>query len=792
MRMLLSGICLLMTTLLSAQVKTTIRVADGNGVPVPNATIELEKTGLFVANEQGEFSLTTRQTGRLSCRVSSVGYTTLETVVTLPNPSVTITLSRNNLFLDPVEIKALRAGVKAPFAKTNLGKQEIEKLNLGQDLPFILNQTPSVTVTSDAGNGIGYTGIRIRGVDATRINVTINGIPYNDAESQGTYFVDIPDIASSLNSIQVQRGVGTSSNGAGAFGASINLGTNEYNEKPYAESNNSFGSFSSWKNTVKLGTGLINNHFTIDARLSRIVSDGFIDRAGTHLSSFYLSGAYYSGKSSLRFNLISGKEKTYQAWNGIPGYKLFYNKDSLLQHYYNNIGYLYNTTADSLNLFNSHPRKYNVFTYPNQTDNYQQDHYQLFFNHRFNDSWSLNTALYLSKGRGYYEEYKYGASYSSYGLPDTTIGGTTISSTDLVRQLWLDNNLYGGIFSLIRKTAGDQLTLGGGWSEYDGKHYGTITWAQTGIPNNYQWYYYKSWKKDANVYAKYQYKITPHLEALADVQYRRVSTHINGTRNFPDLKTDRSFNFFNPKLGLTWSFGALSAYVSYAIANKEPNNDDYETGTSVNPPNREQLHDIELGLEKSTFNYSWGVNLYYMSYKDQLVLTGKINDVGNPVRINVPKSHRLGIELQGRYKISPVVQISGNLTLSENRIDNFYDYIPQYDVSFNLVKQDTFYYKKPDLAFSPRVTGSGLVSVFPFAHAEIDLVSKYTGRQYLDNSGSSTKKINDYFVQDLRLQYAIHTKWIKEILLVGQLIMYGTGNMNPTAIPIAIITTRRW
>ncbi|MBS1567474.1 MAG: TonB-dependent receptor plug domain-containing protein, partial [Bacteroidetes bacterium] len=650
-----------------------------------------------------------------------------------------------------------------------LNKQAIEKLNMGQDLPFILSQTPSVTTTSDAGNGIGYTGIRIRGTDATRINVTINGIPYNDAESQGTYFVDIPDIASSLNSIQVQRGVGTSSNGAGAFGASINLSTNEYNEKPYAESNNSYGSFNSWKNTVKVGSGLIDNHFTVDARLSRVVSDGFIDRAGTNLSSFYLSGAYYSDKSSLRFNIISGKEKTYQAWNGIPEYKLFYNQDSLLQHYYNNVGYLYNTTADSLNLFNANPRKYNVFTYPNQTDNYQQDHYQLFFNHRFSDVWSLNTALYLSRGKGYYEEYKYGASFGSYGLPDTTIGGVTISNTDLVRQLWLDNNLYGGIFSLIRKTATDQLTLGGGWNEYDGKHYGYITWAQIGVPDNYRWYNYKSWKKDANFYAKYQYHITPHLEALADVQYRRVTTNINGTRNFPDLKVDRSFNFFNPKLGLTYTSGAWSAYASYAIANKEPNNDDYETGSVITPPDREQLHDIELGLEKNTFTYSWGLNLYYMNYKDQLVLTGKINDVGNPVRINVPKSHRLGIELQGRYTVSPLLQLSGNLTLSENRIDNFQDYVPHYDAGFNLVKQDTFYYHKTDLAFSPRVTGAGIISVFPFAHAEIDLTGKYTGRQYLDNSTSDTKKINDYFVQELRLQYSIHTKWVREILLAGQL-----------------------
>ncbi len=758
-----------MTTLLAAQSKTTIHVTDENGVPVPNATIELEKTGLFIANEEGVLALTTKETGRLSCRVSSVGYTTVEIKLLLPEPSARITLQHSTLFLDPVEIKALRAGNKAPFAKTNLSKQDIEKQNLGQDLPFVLNQTPSVTVTSDAGNGIGYTSIRIRGTDATRINVTVNGIPYNDAESQGTYFVDIPDMASSLNSIQVQRGVGTSSNGAGAFGASINLSTNEYNEKAYAEVNNSFGSFNSWKSTVKLGTGLIDNHFTVDARLSRISSDGFIDRASTNLSSFYLSGAYYSGKSSLRFNVISGKEKTYQAWNGIPEYKIFYNKDSLLQHYYNNVGSLYNTPADSLNLFNSNPRKYNVFTYPNQTDNYQQDHYQLFFNHRFDTAWSLNLALYLSKGKGYYEEYKNNQAYADYGLPAPVVGGTTISTTDLVRQLWLDNNLYGTIFSLLHKTSKDQFTFGGGWNEYDGKHYGNVTWAQNGgVPPNYEWYYDKAIKKDANLYAKYQYKISPRLEALADLQYRRVDYTINGTQDFPDLRVNKTFNFFNPKLGLSYSIGAVSAYASWAVANKEPNRDDYETGTATREPTREQLNDWEAGLEKNTFNYSWGVNLYYMDYKDQLVLTGKINDVGNAVRINVPQSYRLGIELQGRYKLSRLWQVSGNLTLSQNKIKNFQDNVPRYDAGFNLIKQDTFNYKNPDLAFSPNVTGSGLVSLFPFSNAEVDLISKYTDRQYLDNTSSASKQIDGYFAEDLRLQYSFHSKGLKDITLVAQ------------------------
>ncbi len=772
MKKLFWGICFLTVQQLAwAQSETILLVTDAAGQPVANASIELEKAGVFSANENGQLSFSTRQTGPVKCRVSSIGFKNIDTLIVLPAARVKLVMTPLSLFLDPVEIRALRAGDKSPFAKSNLSKNDIEKLNLGQDLPFVLAQTPSVTITSDAGNGVGYTGIRIRGTDATRINVTVNGIPYNDAESQGTYFVDLPDISSSLNSIQIQRGAGTSSNGAGAFGASINLSTNELNEKAYAEVNNSFGSFNTWKNTVKFGTGLINKHFSLDARLSRISSDGFIDRAATSLKSFYVSGAYITQHSSIRFNIISGTEKTYQAWNGIPQYKLFYNKDSLLQHYYNNQGSLYFTPADSVNLFTSNPRKYNVFTYPNQTDNYQQDHYQLFFNHQFTRDWALNTAVYLSKGKGYYEEYKTDASYSSYGLPDPTAGNTvTSSSTDLVRRLWLDNNLYGTIFSLLHKTKKDQFSFGGGWNEYDGKHYGNIIWtANGGAPDNYQWYYNKAVKKDFNLYSKYQYKLTQRLEALVDLQYRVVDYAINGTRDLPDLRLKNTYHFFNPKFGLTYNAGPVIAYASYAFANKEPNRDDYENGTLASIPQPEHLQDLELGLEQNSFNYSWGLNLYYMNYRDQLILTGKINDVGDALRINTPHSYRAGMEWQGRYKVNKTVQLSGNLTVSDNKIKNFYDYTPRYDASFNLIQQDTQYYHKTSLAFSPSLIAAGLLQVFPFANAEINSSVKYAGKQFLDNTGSDAKSIRGYFVQDLTAQYSLHTSFIKNIILVARL-----------------------
>ena len=372
---------------------------------VASATIKLGNTAT-IADTNGNFSFVKIATGSYELQVSSVGYVDAAQKVSVGKPvvAVTIELKASALYLQPLEVKSLRAGDKAPFAKTNIGKDEIAKTNLGQDIPFLLNQTPSTVINSDAGNGVGYTNIYIRGVDLTRINVTLNGIPYNDAESQGTYWVDIPDMASSLNSIQIQRGVGTSSNGTGAFGATINLQTNEFIEKAYVESNNSYGSFNTWKNTLKTGTGLIEGHFTVDARLSRINSDGYIDRAAAGLQSFSLSAAYFTKKSSLRFNIFSGKEKTYQAWNGVPDYILPTN------------------------------RTYNGFTYPNQTDNYQQNHYQLFFNHQFNSNLSFNTAFFFTPGKGYYEEYKTGAAYADYGLPDYKIGTTTLMTTNLVRQ----------------------------------------------------------------------------------------------------------------------------------------------------------------------------------------------------------------------------------------------------------------------------------------------------------------------------------------------------------------------
>ena len=649
-------------------------------------------------------------------------------------------LRRSALFLEPVEVIAIRASENAPFAKTTITSAAIKSSNLGQDLPFILNQTPSVVINSDAGNGVGYTGIRIRGSDATRINMTINGIPYNDAESQGLFFVNLPDLASSVSDIQIQRGIGTSSNGAGAFGASMNFSTNEVNLDAYGELNNSAGSFNTWKNTVKAGSGLINGHFTVDARLSKISSDGFIDRATTDLSSFYVSGAYITDNTSIRVNVLSGKERTYQAWNGIPEADLHNNRRAN-----------YSGTEKP-----GEP-------YDNETDNYQQDHYQLFFNHRFSDDLSFNTAFFLTKGKGYYENYKAGESYADYGLSDFIIGNDTLAQTDLVRRLWLDNDYFGQILSLRYKHSRGLLTVGGGWNRYNGKHFGEVTWAQAGFPVNFRWYDLRSKKTDVNAYAKYEYRIATGLQLFGDLQYRDVVYNLGGFRDNPTLFINNHYHFVNPKLGITYNFDRTRMYASYAFASKEPNRDDFEAGAEQQPA-PEKMHDIEAGIETKFNRYSWSANVYYMKYRDQLIPTGKINDVGAYTRINIPDSYRAGIELQGSVTIAKWLAFSANLALSRNKVQNFTEYYDDYDNG----GQKSVYRGSTDIAFSPSVTGGAGISIEPFENARIALLSKYVSRQYLDNTSMKSRSLDPYYVQDARVSYSLPNRLFKSTDLILQ------------------------
>ena len=631
--------------------------------------------------------------------------------------------------MKPVEINAVRASDKTPIAKTNLDRKEIAAKNIGQDLPFILNQTPSVVVNADAGNGIGYTGIRIRGTDASRINITLNGIPYNDAESQGTFLVNIPDIASSAGSIQVQRGVGTSTNGAGAFGGSINLSTNEVITKPGLELNSTAGSFHSFKNTLIFNSGIFKKKFSFDGRLSSIRSDGYIDRATTRLQSFYTSAAYVTDKNSLRLNIFSGKEKTYQAWYGIDENTLKTNRT-----------------------FNSAGTEKAGEPYANETDNYTQTHYQLFYNQQLNKWWKGNVALFLTKGAGYYEQYKNDQLLAEYGLPDYNNGGNSITETDLVRRLWLDNKFYGSIFSLQYNHLQSQVIIGGGVNQYDGKHFGEVISAeqQAAVPKNFRYYNTNAEKTDYALYMKWTEKIARHWETFLDVQVRAVDYSINGFRANPEIKVGERYRFFNPKAGITWSDKNMQAYVSYGRAAKEPNRDDFENN-SDQLAKPEKLNDFEAGLENKNSRLSWGINLYYMQYKDQLILTGKINDVGAYTRTNIPDSYRAGIELSGGMKIYKWLSASANITLSKNKVINFTEYIDDYDNG----GQQTQRYESTDIAFSPSCISAYAINLLPIKNVEINFMGKYVSRQYLDNTSQTSRSLGSFYVQDVKLNYTL-------------------------------------
>lgn len=708
------------------------------GEPLPGATVSLKNTYKGVqTNPDGTYQLRNLPSGAYTLLVSFVGYEKVSREVEVTaNATVDVELPRATLVADEIVVSATRASQKSGTTFTNISKEALEKQNLGQDLPFLLNQTPSVVVNSDAGAGVGYTGIRIRGSDPTRINVTVNGIPLNDAESHGVYWVNMPDFASSVDNIQIQRGVGTSTNGAASFGATVNVQTNQLNEKPYAEVNNSYGSFDTWKHTAKVGTGLIDGKWALDARLSKVSSDGYIDRASSNLKSFFVSGGYYSGGTMIKLNVFSGKEVTYQAWNGVP--------ESLLKT----------------------NRTYNAYTYDNQTDNYQQDHYQLFLTQEFNRHWNGSVALHYTHGEGYYEEYKPGEELSKYNLPAVQIRDSAITSTDLVRRRWLDNDFYGIVWSLNYNSLKRlSATLGGGWNNYSGDHFGEVIWARFASTGEIRQRYYNdnAHKADVNVYAKANYDFSDRFNGFLDLQYRRIDYAFLGfDYRLRNVEQSASFNFFNPKAGVTYQLSDESSlYASYSIGNREPTRDDFVQSTPQSRPKPENLQNVEAGFRKQSKRYSVSANYYLMNYKNQLVLTGQINDVGAYTRTNIARSYRMGIELEGSVQLASCWTLSANATVSQNKIRNYREFIDNYDSGTQELRE----YKETDISFSPNMIAAGTLSYKPAKGLEVSWLSKYVGKQYLDNTSNDNRKLDAFFVNDIRINYTLKPKFVKEISL---------------------------
>lgn len=675
--------------------------------------------------------------------------------------------------LQEVQVVSTRANAQTPVAFTNIQKDQISKQNFGQDIPFLLSTTPSVLTTSDAGSGVGYTSIRVRGTDATRINITTNGIPMNDAESHSIYWVNMPDFASSLEDMQIQRGAGTSTNGSGAFGGSINMRTQGIPSQSYAEVSGSYGSFNTHKETVKVGSGLINNHWAFDARLSNIQSDGYRDRATSDLKSYFVQGGYYGENTTVKFITFGGQEKTYHAWDGISKQQLdtdrTYNPNGVIKD-------------DNENKGNA------IGFYDDQTDNYRQTHYQLLFNQLFSSSWNLNVAFHYTDGFGYYQEYKNGRTLKEYGLepfymtadankdgvPD---GSVLLEKTNLVRQKLVNSGFGGGVFSLNYKNEKLDASLGGGLSRYSNDHYGKVLWVKNysgQLSPDHEYYRNNGSKTDGNIYAKANYKLTQGLSLYADLQYRHIHYTIDGDNDKWDwnaqpahlqkLNINENFSFFNPKAGLFWQINPHhSAYASFAVAQKEPTRNNYTDGLFTQLPKPEKLQDYELGY---TYRNSWftaGVNLYYMDYTDQLVLNGKLNEIGEAMAENVKDSYRMGIEIALGARITNWLRWDVNGTWSKNRIENYTGYVSDYDDNWEeLWTQSSIALGSSPISFSPSFMGNSLISA-NYRGFDISLQSQYVSSQYLDNFGIKENSLDAYFVSHLSMAYTFKVPYVKGI-----------------------------
>ncbi len=743
------------------------KVINANGEPLIQASVFFEGTYLAcVSDDSGSYKIENIEAGTYKLKVSYVGYNSfIQEVDINADQTLDVNLGNNLLELQKIEINSTRVAENSAFPHTNLNSEQLNKENLGQDVPYLLRWTPSVVVTSDAGAGVGYTSIRMRGSDATRINVTINGVALNDSESQGVFWVDLPDFMSSVDNVQIQRGVGTSTNGSGAFGGTISLNTNKIHQNPYAHVNSSLGSFNTNKLAVNLGTGLLNDKYSIDARYSVINSDGYIDRASSDLKSWYFSAARMGKTSSLRLMAFSGHERTYQSWNGTPESKI--TGEGFQEHFDRNYGYpgaLYPTQADSINIVGS-DRKYNYYTYENQVDDYQQDHYQLHYALAPTDKLKLNTTLHYTRGFGFFEEFKSGESYNGYSsVNQITQSGDTITSGDLVRRRWLDNDYFGliigGEYQANSKT---NVQFGGAISEYKGDHYGHVVSAQ-GIDNvNLAQRYYEGIgdKLDANAYLKATHKVGK-FDLFGDIQFRKIDYEITGLDDdLTGLDVNVDYAFLNPKAGVTYNLSNRNnAYISLAVANKEPNRRDFINSLD-DEPEPERLYDFELGYRTATDRFSFEWNNYGMFYSNQLVLTGELDESGAFIRTNAGKSSRIGSEASITVKVTDKLFWNANSTISQNKINS--EFVEDFGDGI------TFTHKNSDISFSPSlIAANSFLYKFDLG-LEVEFSTKFIGKQYLDNTSNEDRKLPAYSFSNLRVGYDWDPSFLSNIKLTAMI-----------------------
>jgi len=752
MRVLLCFLLINLTA--NAQHNFKGRVLDKNGLKIKGANIKENNDKITYTDNNGDFYIFSNKK-IINIEITHVGYLKkFDTINISETKEKNFIIEDGILLKDQIKVLSTRAKDDSPYAYENLTLYELNKNNTGRDIPYLLDFTPSVTITSDAGGGIGYTGIRIRGSDANRINVTINGIPYNDAESHGVFWVNLPDIASSTNTIQIQRGVGSSTNGGGAFGGTISIKTGTPSEKAYVDYGTSMGSFKTFKNTLNLNSGLLKQNWNFALRLSKITSDGYVDRAFSNLWSYYAEAAYFTKKSSFQLINFSGKEKTYQSWWGTPESRVFNDLNGMQEVIVNN-GF---DEEQKDNLLNS-DRTYNHYTYENEIDNYQQDHYQFHYNYDLSNSSNFNLALHYTYGRGYYEQFRKNDLLSNYFNDFENV------YTNLVRRRWLDNDFYGFTYSYFKQTKKIELTIGGAYNIYKGDHFGKII--STGIPNMVfedPYYFSKSDKKDRNIFIKYDITLSYKLKLFTDMQIRNYSHNSDGSDNDRSVINFNSKNtFFNPKIGFNFKLNPKSnIYSSIAVANREPIRIDFLD--SYEEPKHETLYDFEFGYN---INYNFGffnTNFYWMEYKNQLITTGELNDVGGYIRTNAKKSRRVGVEISNRIIIKKF-NISSSLTLSKNFVYNFNEVLYDYGSNFNQYNIIKNTYLKSNIAFSPEIIGYNDIEYKALKNFTTSFKTKYVGKQYLDNTSNTNRSINSYLVNSLDVEARLNIKFLKKLFI---------------------------